>query len=63
MERISLAGFPHIRVFGGTFLVTRAPAATAEFSLVVTPSMRVALAAIHTFLSTMMGFPIVTARR
>jgi len=58
IERITLAGFPPARVFRGTSLVTTEPAATTEFSPTVTPPMMVAPAAIHTFLSITMGFPI-----
>src|ERR1700735_3116513 len=63
IERITLAGFPPTRVFGGTSLVTTAAAATTEFSPTVTPPMIVAPAAIHTLFSITMGFPIVAARR
>ena len=51
IERITRAGFPPMRVFGGTALVTTEPAATTEFSPTVTPPMMVAPAAIHTFFS------------
>ena len=63
IERMTLAGFPPTRVFGGTSLVTTAPAATTEFSPTVTPPMIVAPAAIQTFLSITMGFPTSSARR
>ena len=43
--------------------MTTEPAATTEFSPTVTPPMMVAPAAIHTFLSITMGFPMVAARR
>ena len=43
--------------------MTTEPAATTEFSPTVTPPMTVAAAAIQTFLSITMGFPMVTARR
>jgi hypothetical protein len=42
IERMTRAGFPPTRVFGGTFLVTTEPAATTEFSPIVTPPMIVA---------------------
>jgi hypothetical protein len=57
------AGFPPTSVLGGTSLVTTEPAATTEFSPTVTPPMMVAPAAIHTFFSITIGFPIVAARR
>src|ERR1700678_926224 len=63
IERMTLAGFPPTRVFGGTSLVTTEPAATTEFSPTVTPPMMVAPAAIQTFLSITMGFPTTDARR
>src|ERR1700722_2677342 len=63
IERMTLAGFPPTRVLGGTFLVTTEAAATTEFSPTVTPPTIVAPAAIHTFLSITMGFPIVKACR
>jgi hypothetical protein len=44
-------------------LVTTEPAATTEFSPTVTPPMMIAPAAIHTFFSITMGFPIVAVRR
>jgi hypothetical protein len=56
------AGFPPASVFGGTSLVTTEPAATTEFSPTVTPPAIIAPAAIQTFLSITMGFPIVAAR-
>src|SRR6185437_15161173 len=61
IERITRAGFPPTRVFGGTSLVTTEPAATTEFSPIVNPPTMVAPAAIQTFLSMTMGFPIVAA--
>jgi hypothetical protein len=63
IERMTLAGFPPNRVFGGTSLVTTEPAATTEFSPTVTPPMIVAPAAIQTFFSITMGFAITKARR
>lgn len=63
IERITLAGFPPTRVFGGTSLVTTDPAATTEFSPTVTPPIMVAPAAIQTFLSITMGFAITPFRR
>ena len=61
--RMTRAGFPPTRVFGGTSLVTTEPAATTEFSPTVTPPIIVAPAAIQTFLSITMRFPIVAVRR
>ncbi|HEY9228105.1 MAG TPA: hypothetical protein VIP11_15720 [Gemmatimonadaceae bacterium] len=63
IERMTRAGFPPTRVFGGTFLVTTEPAATTEFSPIVTPPMMVAPAAIQTFLSIAIGFAITPDRR
>src|SRR3546814_1798916 len=63
IARTTRAGFPAARLFGGTSLVTTEPAATTEFSPIVTPPMIVAPVAIQTFLSIIIGFPIVTARR
>src|SRR3981081_151648 len=63
IERMTLAGFPPTRVFGGTSLVTTEPAATTELSPTVTPPMMVAPAAIHPLFHIPMGFPIVAARR
>ena len=61
--RMTFAGLPPTRVFGGTSLVTTEPAATTEFSPTVTPPMMIAPAAIHTFFSIRIGFPIVVVRR
>src|SRR5260370_9939789 len=58
IERMTRAGFPPTRVFGGTSLVTTEPAATTDFSPTVTPPMMVAPAAVQTFLSITMGFAI-----
>ena len=44
---MTLAGTPATTVLGGTSLVTTAPAATTEFSPMVTPGNIVALAPIH----------------
>ena len=63
IERMTRAGFPPTKVFGGTSLVTTEPAATTAFSPTLTPPMTVAPAAIQTFRSITIGFPIVTARR
>lgn len=56
MERMTRAGFPPTRVFGGTSLVTTEPAATTEFVPIVTPPMMIAPAAIRTPFSITMGF-------
>jgi hypothetical protein len=63
IERITLAGLPPTRVFGGTSLVTTEPAAMTELSPKVTPPMMVAPAAIQTFLPITIGFAITKARR
>lgn len=54
-ERMTLAGFPPTSVFGGTSFVTTDPAATTEFSRIVTPPTIVASPAIQTFLSITIG--------
>jgi hypothetical protein len=55
-ERITFAGTPATKLFGGTSLVTTAPAATTEFSPTITPPIMVAPVAIQTFFSMMIGF-------
>ena len=49
MDRTTRAGLPATRLSGGTSRVTTAPAATTEFSPMVTPPMTMAPAAIQTF--------------
>lgn len=57
-----LAGLPATRVFGGTSFVTTEPAATTEFSPIVTPAMIVTFAAIQTLRSTAIGAAVTPAR-
>ena len=53
---MNFAGTPPTIVFGGTSAVTTAPAATTEFSPMVTPGNIVAAAPIHALRFTTMGF-------
>src|SRR5712672_2506189 len=52
---IATAGFPATTVFAGTLLVTTDPAATTEFSPMVTPFRMVAFIPIQTLLLMMTG--------
>jgi hypothetical protein len=52
---IGTAGFPATTVFGGTDFVTTDPAATTEFSPMVTPFKMVAFIPIHTLSDMMTG--------
>ena len=51
------------KVFGGTSLVTTAPAATTELAPTVTPPISVAPAAIHTFRPITIGAAVTPSRR
>lgn len=55
MLRITFAGTPPTIVFGGTSLVTTAPAATIEFSPIVTPEVMVQFAPIQTLFPIRIG--------
>src|ERR1700735_323798 len=56
------AGFPATTTFSGTLLVTTAPAATTEFSPMVTPLRMTAFMAIHTLSRMITGAVFSTGR-
>ena len=55
---MNFAGTPPTMVFGGTSAITTAPAATTEFSPMVTPGKIVAAAPIHALRFTTIGLQI-----